>query len=91
MGSHGLTWEHHWVQTGGREGSQGCRDLFSTPVRARVYNDLTYLLPYYHLPPATVPGSAAEGSGGAEETRNYPRKNWNGGGDIELPFLKCVF
>lgn len=33
-------------------------------------------------------GSAAGASGGAEETRSYPRK---GEGHINLAFLKCVF
>lgn len=38
--------------------------------------------------------SAAGSSGGAEETRHYPRKSVSGGGggfDIKLPLLKCVF
>lgn len=47
-----------------------------------------------HCPVATPlqllsPISAARGSGGAEEARNYPRKNWRD--DIKLPFPKCVF
>lgn len=77
------------VWRGGQGARTGQRSLPSDQLSSRVYGMSCIRGPLATSLQLLSLHSAAGGSGGAEEARNYPRKKLGvrGGDDIKLPFL----